>query len=98
MLGINWKVRFKNRVFWITIIPLVILLVQQVLGIFGVQLHLEGVQKQLVAVVGTVFAILSLLGVSVDMTTEGISDSDRAMTYKEPYPKDAKHAGYTQSE
>lgn len=97
-MNINWNVRIRNKWFWITIIPLVLLLVQQVLAIFGVTLDLGGLQEQLVAVVGTVFAILAALGIVVDMTTEGIGDSERAMAYEEPYPKDAKHAGYTQSE
>ena len=32
-----------------------------------------------------VFAVLAVLGIVVDPTTEGVSDSDRAMTYDAPY-------------
>ena len=46
-------------------------------------------QDQLVAVIGTVFALLALLGIVVDPTTEGIGDSERALGYTEPYPKHA---------
>lgn len=86
---INWKVRLKNKVFWLTAIPLVLLLIQQVCAIFGVTLNFAGLQEQLIAVVGTIFALLGLFGIVVDPTTEGISDSERAMSYEIPYPKHA---------
>ena len=89
-MNINWKVRIRNKWFWITLIPLVLLLVQQVCAVFGVTLDLGGLQDKLVAIVGTVFAILAALGVVVDMTTEGIGDSERAMAYDEPYAKHSK--------
>ena len=85
---INWEVRFKNKWFWITIIPHVLLLVQQVCAVFGVTLDLAALNEQLIAIVGTVFAILAALGIVVDMTTDGIGDSDRAMGYKVPYKKE----------
>ncbi|MBQ9042700.1 MAG: phage holin [Eggerthellaceae bacterium] len=88
-MNINWKVRFMNKWFWVTIIPAIILLVQQVAAIFGVVLDFGALQDQLIAVVGTVFGILALLGIAVDMTTEGISDSERALGYEEPYKKEA---------
>ena len=91
-MGINWKVRFKNKWFWITLIPLILLLIQQVCAVFGVQLDLSQLNEQLVGIVGTVFAILGIVGVAVDMTTEGIGDSKRALGYEEPY-KEAQHAG-----
>ena len=92
-MRINWKVRIRNKWFWITLIPLVILLIQQICAIFGLELDLSGIQEQLVAVVGTVFAILAALGIAVDMTTEGIGDSERALGYEEPYPKEKTDEG-----
>ena len=77
--------RVRNYWFWITAIPLVILLVQQIAAIAGFELDLSGIQMQLLAVVETVFLLLGLLGVTVDMTTKGFGDSDRAMTYREPF-------------
>ena len=84
-MKINWKVRAKNKSFWIGIIPAILLLIQQVLAVFGITIDVAGLQEQLIAIVGTVFAILALLGVVVDPTTTGASDSDQAMTYKEPH-------------
>lgn len=83
-MKINWTVRFKNKVFWVTIIPAVLLLVQQVCALFGVGLEVAGLSEQLVEIVGTVFTCLALLGVVVDPTTSGASDSEQAMNYTEP--------------
>lgn len=88
---INWQVRLKNKAFWLALIPALILLVQQVAAIFGATLDFGALQEQLVAVVGTVFGLLAILGVVVDPTTEGFGDSERAMGYSEPYPA-PKHA------
>ncbi len=84
---INWQVRFKNKLFWVTMVPLVLLLIQQVAAIFGITLDFGVLQEQLIAVIGTVFALLGVLGVVTDMTTEGIGDSELAMTYTEPKSK-----------
>lgn len=86
---INWKVRFKNKAFWLGLVPLLLLLIQQVAAIFGITLNFGVLQEQLVAIIGTVFALLALLGIVVDPTTEGIGDSERALGYDEPYPKHA---------
>ena len=87
---INWKVRVKNKLFWLTAIPLILLLIQQVYAIFGVTLDFAILQEQLIAIIGTVFALLALLGIVVDPTTEGVGDSERALGYEIPYPKHAK--------
>ena len=81
---INWKVRLKNKAFWLAIIPAVLLLVQQLCALFGIELNMAGVSEQLTAIVGTVFAVLSLVGIVNDPTTSGLSDSERAMTYQDP--------------
>lgn len=83
-MNINWKVRAKNKAFWVALIPALLLLVQQVCGIFGVTLDFGELQSQLVAIVGTVFAILAILGIVADPTTAGVGDSEQAMTYDAP--------------
>ncbi|MDQ0152602.1 phi LC3 family holin [Moryella indoligenes] len=37
---INWKVRIKNKSFWIAMIPAVLLLVQVIAAVFGYTLDL----------------------------------------------------------
>lgn len=81
---INWKVRFKNRFFWTALIPAVLLLIQQILAVFGIAFDPTSIGGQLVAIVGTVFGILSLFGIVNDPTTAGVVDSAQAMEYEEP--------------
>ena len=83
-MKINWTVRIKNKAFWVTIIPAVLLLAQQICAMFGVELNIAGVSNQLVSIAGTVFGILALIGVVNDPTTSGMSDSKQAMTYEAP--------------
>lgn len=84
---INWRVRIRNRNFWLAIIPAVLLLITQIGAIFGFQIDTALIGEQLAAVVSTVFLILTILGIVADPTTEGISDSELAMTYNVPKPK-----------
>ena len=81
---INWLVRIKNKTFWMAIIPAVLLLVQAVAGVFGFQIDLGDVGEKLLAVVNAVFAVLAILGIVTDPTTDGVSDSTQAMAYTEP--------------
>lgn len=83
-MKINWKVRVKNRAFWIAIIPALTLLGKQVLELFGVNVDFTNVSKELLGIIETVFVILAIVGVITDPTTKGISDSERALGYSEP--------------
>lgn len=83
-MKINWRVRLKNKWFWLAIIPAVLLLAQQVLALFGIAFDTSVWVEALTAIVGTVFSILSLLGIVVDPTTDGLNDSKQALTYEEP--------------
>ena len=83
-MKINWLVRIKNKVFWVTLIPIAFLLVQQICAMFGLNLDLSAIQEQVLGIVGTVFGILALLGVVNDPTTKGASDSERALSKAKP--------------
>lgn len=83
-MKINWKVRIRNKAFWLALIPAALLLVAQVLQLFGVTVDFAGLSKQLLAIVGTVFSLLTLLGVVNDPTTPGVSDSAQALKYTRP--------------
>lgn len=83
-MKINWKVRLKNKAFWIALIPALFLLVTQVCKVFGLSLDLSALQEQVLGIVGTVFTLLALFGVVNDPTTSGASDSEQALTYSEP--------------
>lgn len=83
-MSINWTVRLKNKTFWLSLIPALLLLIQVVVAVFGVELDLGDLGNRLLAVVNAVFAVLTILGVVTDPTTTGVSDSTQAMTYTEP--------------
>lgn len=81
---INWKVRIKNKVFWLSIIPAILLLIQAVAAVFGYTLDFTDLGEKLVAVVEATFVVLAILGIVADPTTAGMSDSNLAMTYEKP--------------
>lgn len=83
-MSINWKVRARNKAFWVALIPALLLLIQQVCGVFGVALDFGELQAQLVAIVNALFAVLAILGIVADPTTRGVGDSEQAMTYDDP--------------
>ena len=87
-MKINWKVRIKNKTFWVAVIPAVLLLVQVVANVFGITLDLGDLGNKLLAVVNAVFSLLVILGIVTDPTTAGVSDSERALTYTEPRKDD----------
>ena len=81
---INWKVRIKNKAFWLALIPAVLVLVQVVAALFGYTIDLGDIGNKMIAVVDAVFVLLAILGIVNDPTTDGLSDSSRALTYNEP--------------
>lgn len=81
---INWKVRIKNKTFWLSLIPALLLLAQALGALFGLSLDLSAVGEKLLTVVNTLFAVLTILGVVTDPTTAGVSDSKLALSYDEP--------------
>ena len=83
-MKLNIKIRLKNKTFWMTFIPMIFLLVYQILNVFGIEFDLDTWQDIVLNIVSVIFMILSALGIVVDPTTDGISDSDLAMTYEEP--------------
>ena len=85
---INWKLRFKNKT------TLMALIVAVVSGIYGV-LSALGItpviaQGTLMAAISAVVAVLVALGIVVDPTTAGVSDSVSALSYDEPKSTEAK--------
>ena len=84
MKNINWIVRIKNKTFWITLIPAVLLLIQVVAAVFGFTVDLGDLGNKLLEVVNALFSVLVILGIVTDPTTAGVTDSENALTYTEP--------------
>lgn len=84
-MKINWKVRVKNPYFWIGMLGVI-------LTAMGVSPEMftswAAVGNQLLEFISNPFMIGSVisavLGVLVDHTTSGISDSSQALTYIKP--------------
>lgn len=85
MMGINWKVRFKHKSFWISLIALISIFLNQIASIFNIDITIFNAQFTELA--ETLLMILVLLGIVVDPTTDGIKDSDQALTYTTPRKK-----------
>ncbi len=82
MKKINWKVRLKNPMFWLTAIPAVAAFVYTVLGIFGI---VPAVSEDMVVNIGSAaVSALTTIGVLIDPTTKGVCDSCQALEYEAP--------------
>ena len=83
-MAINWKVRVKNKMFWLALVPAVLLVVQVIAAPFGYDFDFVVLNQQLAAIINAVFALLVIIGIPVDMTTDGFGDSKQALGYTEP--------------
>jgi len=81
-MKINWKLRLKNKTTLIALATLAVAFVYQVLGLFDIvpSVGKDNVMNTITLLVN----ILAALGVVVDPTTAGISDSTRALNYEKP--------------
>lgn len=84
-MKINWLVRIKNKAFWLAVVPAIALVAQAVASLFGYTIDLTTIVGKVQAVINAVFALLAILGIVVDPTTAGVEDSNRAMSYTEPW-------------
>lgn len=87
-MNINWKLRFKNKTTLTAIVLAFVALVYQILAVAGVVPRVS--ESQVVEIVGMVINLLCLLGIVVDPTTSGITDSQQALTYDTPKEDDNK--------
>ena len=82
-MKLNRKVRFKNKVWLGSFCSLIIGFVYSMLALFDV--FPEVTQSLVLQLLNQVLTFLGLIGVIVDPTTAGLGDSDRAMSYVEPW-------------
>lgn len=72
----DWKERVRNKMFWLALIPAVLLLVQVCAAPFGYQWDFALLNEQLAAIINAAFSVLVILGIVVDPTTPGVSDGE----------------------
>ena len=83
-MKINWTVRIKNKLFWLTIVPAIFALIAKVLELCGVHFEYGTLEAQVCDIIESIFVVLGILGIVNDPTTAGVKDSELAMTYEEP--------------
>lgn len=79
---INWKLRLKNKTTLLTLLLTVVAFIYQILGIFEIVPAIS--QDTVTQIVTLVINMLAMLGIIVDPTTKGISDSQQALGYEAP--------------
>lgn len=82
-MKVNWKVRFKNKTWLSMFLSLIIGFVFNLLKMFDIVPVVT--ENFVMQIVGQVLTFLGLIGVLVDPTTAGLNDSERAMSYEEPW-------------
>ena len=88
-MKLNWKVRFRNKTWLFMFLSLIIGFVFSMLKLFDI--YPDITENQIVNIVNQVLTFLGLIGVIVDPTTAGLGDSDRAMSYCEPWDDHAEN-------
>lgn len=83
---INWKLRFKNKVTLTALIAAVVGFIYTLLTIFGITPRVE--QDSIMQLASLVIMLLCSLGVVVDPTTAGVTDSKQALGYTVPKETD----------
>jgi len=78
----NFKLRLKNKATLVALFAAVIPFIYQILAIFGVTPSIA--EDTWTQIAGLVINLLVGLGIVVDPTTSGITDSPLAQTYEKP--------------
>lgn len=81
-MKINWKVRLQNKAWLLAMLAAVVGFVYQVLALCEIVPAVS--QDQITQLVAIVINILVALGIVVDPTTAGVTDSQQALKYDKP--------------
>ena len=82
-MKLNWKVRFKNKVWLGSLLSLIVEFTYSMLALFDV--FPEVTESLVMQILNQLLTFLGLIGVLVDPTTAGIGDSERALAYEVPW-------------
>lgn len=81
-MTINWKLRLKNKTTLLSLLACLAAFAYQIMGILGITAPIS--EEQVTQVFGLIVNLLGAIGILVDPTTSGVSDSPRALAYREP--------------
>ena len=78
-MKINFKVRMKNKAFVVGVATLLVSFLYKLLAAMDIVPAVS--ESEILELMGLVVNMLALVGVIVDPTTKGVSDSERAKLY-----------------
>lgn len=83
-MRINWKVRVRNRQFWLGVVGALGALALSLADALGFGGSASPWVEAIEGAASAALTVLALLGVVVDPTTEGMGDSRQALRYEKP--------------
>ena len=81
-MKINWKVRLQNKTWLLAMLAAIVAFAYQILSLLEIVPAVS--EDQVTQLMGQVINILVALGIVVDPTTSGVTDSTRALHYDKP--------------
>lgn len=81
-MKINWKVRLRNKPWVAGLIGVIVTFAYDIMAAFEIVPAVD--ESHVMSVIKTLLTLLVGVGVLIDPTTQGVSDSERAMMYVEP--------------
>lgn len=91
MSNINWKVRISNGSWWLSVISAIVIAIFSILRLCGVETSVS--EEEILNVITLILMVPATIGIITDPTTKGIADSQRAMSYKQPYSDSNEEKG-----
>lgn len=76
----NAKIRFRNKAWLTTFVATCITIIYQGLELFGITPSVN--YEEVIDLVTLILSMLTMLGVVIDPTTEGVKDSELVMSKK----------------
>lgn len=81
-MKINWKVRLRNKPWVAGLVGVIVTFAYDIMAAFEIVPAVD--ESHVMSLIKTLLTLLVGLGVLVDPTTQGVSDSERALMYVEP--------------
>lgn len=78
-MKINWKIRFKNKLWLSTFFGAIIVFAYTMCRLFDIELPIQ--EYELSKLIESLLTGLMLIGILQDPTTPGFQDSELALTY-----------------
>ncbi len=81
-MKINWKLRFKNKATLAALLACIIAFLYQIFGILEIAVPVS--ERDTIQIITLLLNVFTAMGIVIDPTTSGISDSENALNYPAP--------------